>query len=229
MELIPLTEITISNKIRDWRKELSITQEALADAVGVSRQSIISLESGRCMPSVQLAMAISRVLNMSLEKIFVIDNENKNNQEDNMSRELDPRPWRHGLGDIDRMIDDAFSSPFRQMGHTIAPQMNIYQTEGEIVVEADVPGMTDKDVDIEISEGVLTIKGERKYEEEENKKEYFHREVSYGIFQRAVTLPVEIDAEKAVATVKRGQLKVVLPKIEPEKPKIHKVKTKSEE
>lgn len=143
-----------------------------------------------------------------------------------MSRELDPRPFRHGFGEINRLMDDAFASPFHRISAVIAPQLNIYQTAGEIVVEADLPGMTDKDVDVEISEGVLTIKGERKYEEEEKKKEYFHREVAYGAFQRAITLPVDVDVEKTEATVKNGQLKVVLPKIEPVKPKVHKVVTR---
>lgn len=230
MEPIPVSMIVIKNRIKDYRHDFEITQEELADAVGVSRQSIISVETGRCLPSVPLALAISRFFNFPIEQLFYV--ENNKGEEVIMPREdRSPGSIRGGLlhDAIGRMFEDSVSSWGRNFSGHMVPSMNIYQTEKEIVVEADVPGMKEDDIDIEVSEGVLTIKGERKEENEDKNKEYFHREVSYGSFQRAVTLPTDIQADKAEATVKHGQLKVVLPKIAPEQVKVHKVKAKKAE
>ena len=217
--------LIIGHRVRDWRREFEVTQSTLADAVGVSRQSIISLEAGKCLPSISLALSLAKYFQHPLDQLLVFDIEKNQNQneEDLMDRQI--RPLRHTF---ERALDDV-SVPFgRGFEHLLVPQMNIYQTEGEIVVEADVPGMTENDVDIEIRDGVLTIRGERKEEQEEKQKEYFHREVSYGAFQRAVTLPTDVIPEKATAEVKKGQLKVVLPKVKPVEAKGHELKSKGE-
>ncbi len=232
MEIIPISAIIVRNHIRDYRKHQELTQEELAKHLGVSRQSIISVETGRCLPSVPLALALSRFFNSPLESIFEIETNHSSGtsdvpQEDIMNRVIGPFRGISNIHEsIDRMFEDALV-PMRRTNE-IMPSMNISQTDKEIIVEADVPGMKEDEVDIEISDNVLTIKGERTVAEEQQNREYFHREVSYGAFQRAVTLPVDVDAAKAVATVKHGQLKVVLPKVEPEQPKVHKLKAKSE-
>ncbi len=224
MDQLPVHAIIIaSNRLRDWRRERAVTQEELAGAVGVSRQSIIAVETGRCLPSVPLAIAIARFFDSPVEELFVLDDQSQKNREVSMNRELGP--FR---GMFDRMWEESMLPSRRAFDSGMVPQMNIYQTEKELVVEADVPGMSENDVDIEIRDGVLTIKGERKEQSEQKDHEYFHREVSYGAFQRAVTLPTDVIPEKATAEVKKGQLRVVFPKVEPEQPKVHKVKAKGE-
>lgn len=219
--------VIIRNRIRDHRRESAVTQSMLASAVGVSRQSIISVETGKCLPSVPLAIAIAKFFNTQIEDLFVVKSENETTVKEYPMRELSPFRRPGNLNDvIGSLLDDSFMSP--RSADTLMPKMDIYQTEKELIVEADVPGLTESEVDIEISEGVLTIKGERKEEIEEKGKEFFHREVNYGSFQRALTLPVDVVPEKTSATVKNGHLKVVLPKIEPVQPKVHKVKTSGE-
>ena len=234
MEQNPVSTIIISNRIRDMRKIHELTQEALARALGVSRQSIISVETGKCLPSIPLAYALARFFRSPLEQIFTIDNQSNANRrykkENNMSEQgLSPTRGITSIHDsIDRMFEEAFMPMRRSFEGILAPQMNIYQTDKDIVVEADVPGMTEEDVEIEINDGILTIKGERQEKEEKITKDYFHREVSYGSFQRSLPLPTDVVAETATATVKNGQLKVVLPKVEPAMSKVHKVKPTKE-
>jgi HSP20 family protein len=223
MEPILVHEINVSNNIKDLRRDLALTQEELAEAIGISRQSVISLEAGRCMPSVPVAFAIAKYFNSQIEDIF-FNNEEKKELEVKMKHPLSC--FRGGdLQDaFDKMFDEALV-PFRGQ-QFISPQMNVYQTDKNIVVEADVPGMKEEDLDIEISDGVLTIKGERKEESESNTKEYFHREISYGAFHRAVNLPVDVQEDKAEAEVKHGQLVILIPKAVSEQAKVHKVELK---
>jgi HSP20 family protein len=106
------------------------------------------------------------------------------------------------------------------------PACDIYETEKEIVLKAELPGLKKEDVFVSIENSVLTIRGERKFEEEV-KKENFHRvERSYGEFLRSFTLPAFIDATKILAEFKDGLLMVTLPKREEAKPKQIEVKVK---
>jgi HSP20 family protein len=223
MEPILVNEINVSNNIKALRRDLELTQEDLAEAVGISRQSIISLESGRCIPSVPVALAIAHYFNTQFEDIFYSNNQ-LNRTEESVKHPLGNFHGGELQDAFDKMFDEALV-PFRGQ-QFIAPQMNVYQTNKDIVVEADVPGMKEDDLDIEISDGVLTIKGERKEEAESNTKEYFHREVSYGTFHRAVNLPVEVQEDKAQAEVKHGQLVITIPKAISEQAKVHKVALK---
>ena len=224
MDPTSISEITISNRVRDMRREFELTQEDLAGAIGISRQSIISLESGRCMPSVAVALAIARYFNTPMETVFISNQEQNLTEEDKMKHPLTSFRGGDLHETFDRMFDDVLV-PFRGQPF-FSPQMNVYQTDSNIVVEADVPGMKEEDLDIEISDGVLTIKGERKEESESNTKEYFHREVSYGAFHRAVNLPVDVQADKAEAEVKHGQLVITILKAASVQAKVHKVRLK---
>lgn len=217
--------VIIGHRVRDWRREFEVTQSTLAEAVGVSRQSIISLEAGKCLPSISLALSLANYFQLPLDQLIVLDIKKNINQNEEVGMDRQIRPFRSMF---DHAFDEALTLPSRGFEHLLVPQMNIYQTESDIVVEADVPGMTENNVDIEIHDGVLTIRGERKEETEDKQKEYFHREVSYGSFQRAVTLPTDVIAEKATAEVKKGQLKIVLPKVKPVLTKVHKLKAKGE-
>ena len=99
------------------------------------------------------------------------------------------------------------------------PAVDIYETDTDVVVKAELPGVQKEQVGVEVKDGVLTLRGERKYEKEV-KEENFHRiERSYGTFQRAFSLPTTVDQDKISATMKEGVLEVTLPKKETAKPK----------
>ena len=104
--------------------------------------------------------------------------------------------------------------------------LDAYETKDDIVFKAVVPGVKPDDIEVTISHGVLTIKGEIKAEKEEKDRDYIHRERRYGEFCRTVTLPKEVDADKATAEFEDGILKLTLPKVEAAKAKSIKIKAK---
>ena len=107
-----------------------------------------------------------------------------------------------------------------------SPSMDVYQTEDKIVVKADVPGLEKKDFDISVVNSHLTIKGERKHENEVKEDNYHRIERVYGTFERSFELPATVNAEKIQAEYKDGVLEVTLPKKEEAKPKQIAVKVK---
>jgi len=102
--------------------------------------------------------------------------------------------------------------------------VDLSETDGHVVVKAALPGIQPEDVDISVSDGVLTIKGETKSEEKGETENYHRREIRYGAFSRAITLPSEVDDAKAEAEFRDGVLTVTLPKAEEARPKQIKVK-----
>ena len=95
---------------------------------------------------------------------------------------------------------------------TWVPKVDIYETEGSIVVKADIPEIDRKDVKIKVEENVLTLSGERRMDKEVKEESYHRIERSYGSFSRSFTLPGTVDQEKITATFKDGVLKIDLPK-----------------
>jgi HSP20 family protein len=104
-----------------------------------------------------------------------------------------------------------------------APAVDILETENEIVLKADVPGVELKDIDIQLENGTLTVKGARKMENEEKNKGFHRMERSYGSFVRVFTVPETVDAEQVKAGYEAGVLTITLPKKEIAKPKAIKV------
>ncbi len=104
------------------------------------------------------------------------------------------------------------------------PTLDLAETKNDIVVKAELPGLDPKDIDISLSNGVLTIKGEKKQEREEKEENYHLLERSYGSFVRSVRLPGEIQSDKINASYKNGVLKVTLPKSEEAKKKEIKIR-----
>ena len=98
------------------------------------------------------------------------------------------------------------------------PRMDIEETETSYVVKADLPGLTKEDIKVDVSDGVLMIKGERKVEKEDKTKTYYTVERQYGMFERAFEIPNVIE-ENIKATFKDGVLEIVLPKSEESKKK----------
>lgn len=100
-----------------------------------------------------------------------------------------------------------------------APALDIYEAGDALVVEAELPGMDPKDIDVTVDDGVLTIKGERKHERDVQEESYYRVERAYGFFQRAVRLPAEAEPDSVKASYEAGVLRVTVPKVEPKKPK----------
>jgi HSP20 family protein len=93
-----------------------------------------------------------------------------------------------------------------------SPQVDVTETDKEVKVCAEIPGVEAKDADVTIENGTLMIRGEKKYEREENERGQRRMERSYGSFERSITLPTEVDEAKAKAEFKNGVLRLTLPK-----------------
>jgi len=153
-----------------------------------------------------------------------------------MAKELAPwRPFREFTParefekfrrEIDRLWDNFFERrPARvEEGEEWLPALELAETENEYVVKAEVPGMDPKDIDISLSDGMLTIRGEKKQEREEKEANYHLVERSYGSFTRSIQIPKPVQGEKITASHKNGVLKIVLPKSEEAKKKEIKIK-----
>lgn len=121
---------------------------------------------------------------------------------------------------MDRLFEDFFSRRPRQAGPLVwQPAVEISETDAEVVVKAELPGIDPKHVEVNVADDTLTIKGEAKAEQEEKRRNYYRRELRYGAFQRAIALPVEVKGDEAKATFRHGILEVKVPKAERVRPK----------
>ena len=134
----------------------------------------------------------------------------------------DPFIQAYPLGAFEDTLNRFFAAPTNSRPWT--PAVDILETEQELILKADVPDMTEKDIAITIENGTLTIKGERKFEKKEDKSGYHRIERSFGAFARSFSLPETVEAEKVSATYKNGVLTVALPKKELAKPRSIEVK-----
>ena len=117
---------------------------------------------------------------------------------------------------VNRMLDQNAARPW-------VPPVDIFETENEWVLKADLPEVKLEDVDIQIEKGTLSLQGERKFQNTENGKGYQRVERSYGSFARYFSLPETVDSEKVRADYNQGVLTVTLPKKEVAKPRTIKV------
>ncbi|HXE76493.1 MAG TPA: Hsp20/alpha crystallin family protein [Candidatus Xenobia bacterium] len=108
-------------------------------------------------------------------------------------------------------------------GATWAPAVDIVETDNEIVLKADLPGIDPKDVDVQVHDGTLTLKGERKFESDVKEDNYRRIERTYGAFVRSFSLPQTVDSERVSASYRNGVLELKLPKRPEAKPKQIKV------
>lgn len=116
---------------------------------------------------------------------------------------------------VERMFDE-FTNPLSISQRRMAyPPLNVNETDEAIIVRAEIPGMSIKDIDLTLTESSLVIKGERKNEE----GRYFRQERPTGFFQRVINLNLKIDRDNIKATMKNGLLNIYLPKAEEVKPK----------
>lgn len=99
------------------------------------------------------------------------------------------------------------------------PTVDIYDNDENIVIKAELPGIDRKDIVIDVKDGVLTLKGERSFDNEIKEEKYYCRERTFGKFERVFRLPAKVDPEKISADYKDGILKIDIPKPEEQKPK----------
>src|SRR5215467_10772515 len=123
---------------------------------------------------------------------------------------------------MNRLFDDAgrgWRSDEPAATTSWSPSVDIFETEGEIVVKSELPGMDRKDITLHLENNVLTLRGERKFEKETKEENYHRIERSYGNFSRSFSIPATVEEEKIRADYKDGVLKIVLPKKEQAKAK----------
>jgi len=146
-------------------------------------------------------------------------------------------PFRELLSTQDRLnqlFNQAFSQPFGSEGQELssrawAPAVDVYETEQNLVVKAELAGIDPKDVDIRVENHTLFIHGERKAEKDVKEGLYHRVERSYGAFSRSFTLPATVSTENVTADYKDGVLTIALAKREEAKPKTIKIQVSGSE
>ena len=124
---------------------------------------------------------------------------------------------------LNRMFDDFFLPRTTTEDGSLTwgwnPVVDIYDNDDNIVIKAELPGVSKKDIEIDIKDRVLTLKGERSADNEVKEDNYYRRERTYGRFERSFTLPANVDPDKIKADYNDGVLKIEVPKPENQKPK----------
>ncbi len=125
--------------------------------------------------------------------------------------------------DYETMISDLDNghSPWGAVSGTIPaeyPKVDVRDTEKELRISAEIPGMSEKDIDVALSSDTLTLAGEKKEEKVDSEKGWYRMERQYGAFTRVIPLPCEVNADKAEASFKNGVLCVILPKLMEQRP-----------
>jgi HSP20 family protein len=136
--------------------------------------------------------------------------------------------------DVNRLFDSfwrGFGPPsfggFEEAGGRLQPRTDIAETDKEVEVKIELPGIDEKDVDVALSEGVLTIKGEKKSEREEKGGDFYLTERSFGAFQRSIQLPSGVDIDKVSAEFAKGVLTVRMPKLPEAQSTVKKIEVKT--
>lgn len=138
--------------------------------------------------------------------------------------------------DVERMFDELWErdwswpmrwqQPVLPMLRTIEarmPKLDVIDRDDEVLVKAEIPGVSKEDLEISLTGNIITIKGETRREEKEEKGDYYRCEISHGAFSRSVSLPVDVDESRAKTSMKDGVLEIVLPKVEKAKKRSIKV------
>jgi len=134
-------------------------------------------------------------------------------------------PYRDFQGEMNKLFDDFFTdfsiaprwSGFESETTMFSPGVDLSETDKEIKVSVELPGMDEKDVKVEMDDNTITISGEKKVEKEEKKRNWHFREHSYGSFRRSIPFPVAVNGDDAKASFRKGVLTVTVPKREEDK------------
>jgi HSP20 family protein len=123
--------------------------------------------------------------------------------------------------EVNRLFDNFFGRPAASAGggRTWLPSVDMYASKDDVVVSVELPGVSEKDVTVSITGDLLTIKGERRFENEVKEQDLLHVERTYGKFERMIQLPMAVQSDRVKATYRDGVLEIKLPKAEELKPK----------
>ena len=140
------------------------------------------------------------------------------------------QPFETLRGEIDRMFDDfgrgfwpswgrSLRRAVPEMPSLLTPAVDVVESEKSYEITTELPGMDEKNIEVKLADGVLTIKGEKQQDKEEKQKNYYRRERSYGAFERSFEVPETVEVDKIEANFSKGVLKLMLPKkVEAQKP-----------
>jgi HSP20 family protein len=149
------------------------------------------------------------------------------------------REWELPFASLQREMNRLFDSFFggvnlspwapleRGVAEAFTPRVNVSETDKEIKISAELPGLDENDLDVSLTRDALTIKGEKKEEKEEKGTSYYRVERAYGSFTRSIPLPVDVNTDKVEATFKKGVLYITLPKTVNAIEKTKKIQVKS--
>ncbi len=137
---------------------------------------------------------------------------------------------------IRRRMDNIFEDflhgfdlqPFESRLGVFSPNIDVVETDKEIRISAELPGMEEKDIEVSLNKDTLTIGGEKKEEKEDKDKGYYRMERSYGSFSRTIAVPIEVETDKIEAKFKKGVLNITLPKSAKAVAETKKIPVKSE-
>lgn len=136
-------------------------------------------------------------------------------------------PFRDFQREMNRLFDDFFTDfPLTpRWGErdvpsvAFNPRVDVSETDKEVNVSAEMPGMDEKDITVEMDDAAITVRGEKKEETEDEGKNWYRRELSYGSFHRVIPLPTRVQGDKAKAKFKKGVLSITVPKREEQQAK----------
>lgn len=134
-------------------------------------------------------------------------------------------PYFRRLADLDPMKD--LGTPYRLSSTKMSPNVDASETENAYQITVELPGMDQKDIELTLSDGMLTLKGEKKEEREDTKKDYHLTERSYGEFRRSFPVPDSVDVKNVGAEFRKGVLTVTLPKTKEAKSQTRQIEVKS--
>jgi HSP20 family protein len=198
-------------RIRDLRRQKALTQEELAGALGISRQSINAMEAGRCLPSLPVALQIASYFAVPLTYVFEA-NEEVQRAMQAASQALEAE-W----------VSSPAVESSREVG---SPPVNIWHTHTHVFAEVYVPGFPKESLSIEMGDDFLTIAG---HELLQDGRSFFLREISLPSFERTVPLPSLVQKDEADAQFRHGVLTISIPKLHNDLPKSAKVHIRSVE
>ena len=122
--------------------------------------------------------------------------------------------------EVNRALNPRAAQPREHVSQRVwAPTVDVFEDSDKIVIKADLPGIRQEDIDIEMTGDTLTLKGERKFEDEEKRDGYVRVERQYGAFQRSFTIGIPVESANVSATYRNGILELTIPKAEATKPK----------
>jgi HSP20 family protein len=146
---------------------------------------------------------------------------------------IEPEKSISSFWDMDKWFEDFFKKSFPIWSHqsmkgrgmeTVVPSVDLFEENNDVVVKAELPGMSKEDIEVTLTDDTITLSGEKKKEEKLEKKNYYRWECSCGSFSRTFTLPAEVQKDKIKSKLKDGVLEIRLPKTEEARKKEIKIK-----